>query len=132
MKKAFKLMLAALPAFVVAFIVISSFHLDQSARVNGEDGTLLAFKIYRSIIGQIYIETAAGDPLILYSGTGIVTYPDGDVPIVHTRSWIVLNPIRSLTPVDPPITLGFDPHVEIKPTQINLNVAPTERVTIRF
>jgi hypothetical protein len=119
-------------AVMLLMIAISSFHHVGSARVTAEDGGSMAYRVYRSILGQVYIEDPSGVPLILYARQRVVTYPDGDVPIIHTRSWILLNPIRSMVPADPPLTLGFDPRLEIDPNAIRLNISPEKRISIRF
>jgi len=132
MKRILTRMAVGVLSVMLLLIAPCSFHLAGSARVTAENGAAISYRVYRSILGQIYLEDPSGAPLIIYARKRIVTYPDGDVPIVHTRSWIILNPVRSILPIDPPLTLGFDPRLEIEPKRIMLNVASAKRVTISF
>src|SRR5437660_198597 len=78
----------------------------SAARVVNTEGFRLRYRVYRSVWGNVYLEDLRnGLPLIIYPRRRVVTYPNAGDRIAHTPSWVLLDPMRSLVPVDKPLTL---------------------------
>jgi hypothetical protein len=130
MKKPLKKVAVVILGVLALLTSVSSFWRSSSARVTEKSGAVVSYRVYRSLAGQIYIEGADG-PLIIYPSRRTVTY-GGPPPVLHTRSWIVLDPIRAFVPMDKPVALDCDPRVEVERKKITLNVTCSRRVTIGF
>jgi len=119
-------------AFVLVLVVSSIWHRVHSAQVTDQNGVAINYRAYRSVWGNLYLEDEYRVTTIIYPRSLAAIDADSSVPIYHSDSWIVLNPVRSLIPTDKPLSLSHNPRLEVGERQISLNVFEKQRITIRF
>jgi hypothetical protein len=121
-------------AIVVLFTGLPSFwYRMESASIVDQNGAKTDYGVYKSMfLGNLCFVKPFGIDVIVYPSSLSVTYPSSGKPIFLSKSLMVLNPIRSLIPIDKPLALGHDPRLEISKGRVSLNVTETERITVQY
>jgi hypothetical protein len=141
-----KRLLALIPkAIKIGFLVIfllaaisCVWYRLPSARITNQNGTVINYRVYRSIWGNMYLEDQIGVVTTIYphfSYPASVTCPNGlaaSLSIIRKDSWLVLDPIISLLPVGKTLALDHDPKLKVSKGEVSLNIEAKERITIRF